>query len=224
MTYVEPALYAAVLALSALTSYRLNRNLFSPSVAFLAVYYVSTGNLGYATLSTATVLAYSLVKLALAVPLRGRLITYVKVRYIGVALAPVIASVPIAYLTVRASYSVPVVDPWTATLLILASVYVALSTVLIPTSAVLYSKRVWEAVDLENLSRALEYFGVGVGLTVSIANVVLHGSLGLVLLLAYVVSLVVSKKLTSSIGGLGRAPVALVAIASALVTYHYGYV
>jgi len=222
--YVEVALYAATLAASAVASYKLNRNLLSPSLAFLAVYYVSTGSLGYAALSTATVVAYSLVKLALAVPLRGRVVTYVKVRYIGVALASVLASVPIAYLTVRASYSIPVVDPWTATLLMLASVYVALSIVLVPTSTVLYSKRVWGAVDLENLSRALDYLGIGVGLVASLANVVLHGSLGLVLLLAYIVSLVISKKLTSSIGGLGRAPVALAAIASALVTYHYGYV
>jgi len=220
---VELALYIAVLALSALASYRLNRNLLSPSVAFLAVYYVSTGSLEYAVVSVATVLAYSLLKLALAVPLKGGVVAYIKVRYAGVTLATSLASVPLAYLAVRASYSAPMVDPWTATMLILASVYVALGTVLVPTTTVLYSKRLWEALDLENLATALNYLGVGVGVVVSLANVVLHGTLGLVLLLPYVLSLAVSKKLSSSAGGLSRVPVALVAAASALITYYYGY-
>jgi hypothetical protein len=221
--YVGLALYTAVLAASVLVSYRLNRNLVSPSLAVLTVYYVSTGSLSYAVLSAATVVAYSLLKLALAVPLRGRVVTYVKVRYAGVALATVLASVPLAYLAVRTSYSIPVVDPWTATLLVLTSVYVALATVLLTSTAVLYSRRVWEALDLENMSRVLEYLGVGVGLLASLANVVLHGTLGLVLLLPYVLSLAVSKKLSSSTAGLSRIPVALVAVVAALVTYYYGY-
>jgi hypothetical protein len=221
--YVGLALYTAVLAASVLVSYRLNRNLVSPSLAVLTVYYVSTGSLSYAVLSAATVVAYSLLKLALAVPLRGRVVAYVKVRYAGVALATVLASVPLAYLAVRTSYSIPVVDPWTAILLVLTSVYVALATVLLPSTAVLYSRRVWGALDLENMSRVLEYLGVGVGLLASLANVVLHGTLGLVLLLPYVLSLAVSKKLSSSTAGLSRIPVALVAVVAALVTYYYGY-
>ncbi|MCC6047072.1 MAG: hypothetical protein LM571_02665 [Desulfurococcaceae archaeon] len=223
MDYVGLALYTAVLTASILVSYRLNRNLVSPSLAVLTVYYVSTGSLSYAVLSAATVVAYSLLKLALAVPLRGRVVTYVKVRYAGVALATVLASVPLAYLAVRTSYSIPVVDPWTAILLVLTSVYVALATVLLPSTAVLYSRRVWGALDLENMSRVLEYLGVGVGLLASLANVVLHGTLGLVLLLPYVLSLAVSKKLSSSTAGLSRIPVALVAVVAALITYYYGY-
>ncbi|MCC6015340.1 MAG: hypothetical protein LM564_06525 [Desulfurococcaceae archaeon] len=223
MDYVGLVLYTAVLTVSTLVSYRLNRNLVSPSLAVLAVYYVSTGSLSYAVLSAATIVAYSLLKLALAVPLRGRVVTYVKVRYAGVALATVLASVPLAYLAVRTSYSIPVVDPWTATLLVLTSVYVALVTVLVPSTSVLYSRRVWGALDLESVSRVLDYLGVGVGLLASLANVVLHGTLGLVLLLPYVLSLAVSKKLSSSTVGLGRIPVALVAVVAALVTYYYGY-
>ena len=213
-------LYPSLLALSAVLTYLTSRDAVSPVAAVLAAYYASVGDTALAMASAATIVAYSLVRLALARPTGSRAVAAVKLRYSGLVALLVLSSVPVAYVAYGASLTLLAVESWPLTVLILVSVYLLVGTAVAPGTAAIYSRRVWQGLSLDSLEDWLMKLGTLLGGVLMLVNSVLHGLLGLLPAFPYAVAVVLAGRLRPPLRGIAISAVVAV---SAAVTYLVGY-
>ncbi len=220
MEVEEYALYLAVAPLSLLLTRVARRDLVSIAAALLAAYYASAGRTGPTVLSSLTIVLYPLVRTALASPSWGRRAILVKLKHTWVALALLCSSVPVAYVALGAALHLSPLEAVPLATLIALTLHALVGAVLVRRLIVIVHPGLWRALSLETLERVLWRVGVLVGAITMMANVVVHGALGALLMLAYVVAVLVSGKLGRPASG---ALVAAVTSAGAAVVYAVGY-
>lgn len=213
-------LYPPLVVSSAFLTYITSRDIVSPVAALLTAYYASIGDVGLALISAFTVLANSITRLLLARQAGSRRVLAMKIKYTWVTVSLVLSSIPIAYITYGASYSILSVEHWPLTALILISLYLLIATAVAPGLASLYSVKAWRTLRLDIVEERLRIVGVLIGAVVMLANSILHGLLGLLLTFLYVVTVVMSRRFSPQVSSI---LVSVVLVGAALVTYIAGY-
>jgi hypothetical protein len=219
MDLAEVLIYVAAVALSSLLTYISGVDIVSLVAAVLTTYYASIGS-SMAVVSALTVVAISLIRIAVARPLRSRRALVAKLRYLATVTAVVSASVPVAYIAAGAAVHLQPADPWPLAVLIAASLYVLIYGSVSPTTLYMVSASVWGALSLEHVEELLYRLGVLLGALAMLANVAAHGVLGLILMLIYVASLFATMKTKTLLHRVIASVIMGVAVA---VTYVYGY-
>ncbi len=220
MGVAEYALYLAVMPPSLLLTRLVRRDLVSVSAAALAAYYASAGSVGPSVLSALTVVLYPLVRMALTGPGGDRRAVSVKLRHTWVSLAVLCSSIPIAYIALGAALYLSPPEAVPLAIVAVLSLHALVGVVISGRLSILVHPGLWRALNLEVLERALWRVGVLLGAAIMMANVVVHGVLGLALMLAFVASVLVSNRLGRPASGI---LVSAVVCAGAAVVYIVGY-
>lgn len=220
MEVVDFVPFLAVVPLSLLLTYFTRRDLFSISAAVLAAYYASISIADWAVVSALTIVLYSLVKIAVARPSRGKRVILMKLRYICSSLILLASSILVAYIALGAAFSLILYESQPLAIIITVSIYTLMSTAAIPRLDSLSNPRLWQLLRTESVGGLLWRAGIMLGGVTMFANVITHGILGFLLMLVYLATLVASRKFKPPICGISMS---LVAGLSAVLTYLVGY-
>lgn len=213
--------YLALLSVSLPLTYFTRREFVSISAAILAAYYASIGDVDMSAASALTIVSYSLARVSLARPTRGARVVLMKLRYVLVPTAILVSSVPIAYVALGSALSLSPLESQGPATIITALLYVLVGAAVVPRLSSISSPNMWQALRLENVEELLWRAGIVVGGVTMLVNVAVHGVFALIIMLAYIATILATRRLRPPIPGISAATVAGM---GAVLVYIVGYV
>lgn len=212
--------FLMVIPASLLLTYATKREFVSVSAAVLTAYYASIGDSSMALASAVSIVTYSLAKLLMARPARVMRVVLMKFRYALITVTIIASSVPIAYIALGSALALSPLESQGAAIVVATMLYVLLGAAVAPRLSSVSSPALWRALRVESIERFLWTAGLVTGGAAMFANVVAHGALALVIMLAYLTTVLATRRLRPPAPGVAAATVAGV---GAILVYMVGY-
>ncbi|MEM2207414.1 MAG: hypothetical protein QXG17_01800 [Sulfolobales archaeon] len=220
MNTAELLLYLVLIPLSAFATYAMRRDVVPISAAVLTAFYASIGNASLSTVSALTIVFYSLVRISLARPIKEKKVVLMKLRYIFTVSIVLISSILVAYIALGSAISMLPLESHVLAVAIVALMYLLMSIAIVPKLVSITSPRLWQAIKVDLVEDFLWNLGVVLGGITMFINTVVHGALGLILMLAYVVAFIATQRRRLPVPGIA---ISVIAGIGAVITYLAGY-